>query len=210
MSGIERRDWLIREQQIRADRERAVTEALTSRHNAQLSQALAKQKNDLTQSAKAAADQAKAAELLAQATAERAAAREAQPTWMAQLASGALAAADLLGTLGNEELLELVASTVKLAGTHRFPDSTLTSLAAASALMGQHLLHPRSCGAVELQPIEGKPTARATGVFRQCFDNGLLVRTTGDTIALCPPLIASEDQVRTVVQKLKECLNSID
>ena len=65
-------------------------------------------------------------------------------------------------------------------------------------------------GAVELEPIEGKPTARAMGVFRQCFDNGLLVRTTGDTIALCPPLIASEDQVRTVVQKLKECLNSID
>ena len=64
-------------------------------------------------------------------------------------------------------------------------------------------------GAVELQPIEGKPTARAMAVFRQCFDNGLLVRTTGDTIALCPPLIASEDQVRTVVEKLKECLNSI-
>jgi uncharacterized protein (DUF1800 family) len=38
--------------------------------------------------------------------------------------------------------VELVASTVKLAGTHRFPDSTLTSLAAASALMGQHLLNP--------------------------------------------------------------------
>ena len=64
-------------------------------------------------------------------------------------------------------------------------------------------------GAVELQPIEGKPTARAMAVFRQCFDDGLLVRTTGDTIALCPPLIASEDQVRTVVEKLKECLNSI-
>jgi adenosylmethionine-8-amino-7-oxononanoate aminotransferase len=27
---------------------------------------------------------------------------------------------------------------------------------------------------------------------------------------LCPPLIASEDQVRTVVAKLKESLNSID
>ena len=38
--------------------------------------------------------------------------------------------------------VELVASTVKLAGTHRFPDSSLTSLAGASALMGQHLLNP--------------------------------------------------------------------
>ena len=38
--------------------------------------------------------------------------------------------------------VELVASTVKLAGTHRFPDTSLTSLAGASALMGQHLLNP--------------------------------------------------------------------
>ena len=38
--------------------------------------------------------------------------------------------------------VELVASTVKLAGTHRFPDTSLTSLAAASAVMGQHLLNP--------------------------------------------------------------------
>ena len=38
--------------------------------------------------------------------------------------------------------VELVASTVKLAGTHRFPDSSLTSLAGASAVMGQHLLNP--------------------------------------------------------------------
>ncbi len=38
--------------------------------------------------------------------------------------------------------VELVASTVKLAGTHRFPDTSLTSLADASAVMGQHLLNP--------------------------------------------------------------------
>ena len=64
-------------------------------------------------------------------------------------------------------------------------------------------------GGVELEPIEGKPTARAMSVFRQCFDNGLLVRTTGDTIALCPPLIASEDEIRTVVAMLKVSLSSI-
>ena len=65
-------------------------------------------------------------------------------------------------------------------------------------------------GGVELEPIEGKPTARAVSVFRQCFDNGLLVRTSGDTIALCPPLIASEDEIRTVVATLKQTLNAID
>ena len=55
-------------------------------------------------------------------------------------------------------------------------------------------------GAIELEPIEGQPTARALSVFRECFSRGVLVRTTGDTIALCPPFISTEDQVRTVVQ----------
>ncbi|GIS40968.1 MAG: hypothetical protein Ct9H90mP13_08140 [Pseudomonadota bacterium] len=34
-------------------------------------------------------------------------------------------------------------------------------------------------GAVELNPIEGKPTARALSVFRECYDRGVLIRTTG-------------------------------
>ena len=65
-------------------------------------------------------------------------------------------------------------------------------------------------GAIELEPIEGQPTARALQVFRECFSRGVLVRTTGDTIALCPPYIATEDQVRTVVQTVKESLTAID
>ena len=38
--------------------------------------------------------------------------------------------------------VELVASTIKLTGTHRFPDSGLLGLATASSVMGQHLLNP--------------------------------------------------------------------
>ena len=64
-------------------------------------------------------------------------------------------------------------------------------------------------GAIELEPIEGQPTARALNVFRECFSRGVLVRTTGDTLALCPPFIATEDQVRTVVQTVKESIAAI-
>ena len=42
---------------------------------------------------------------------------------------------------------------------------------------------------IELQPRPGKPTDRATRVFHRCFDDGLLVRTTGDIVALSPALI---------------------
>ena len=65
-------------------------------------------------------------------------------------------------------------------------------------------------GAVELNPIEGKPTARALSVFRECYDRGVLIRTTGDTIAMCPPFIATADDIRKVVHTVKESLEAIE
>ncbi|MDB2384208.1 aspartate aminotransferase family protein, partial [bacterium] len=44
-------------------------------------------------------------------------------------------------------------------------------------------------GAIELEPMDGKPTLRAFTAFKQAFEDGLLIRTTGDIIALSPPLI---------------------
>jgi beta-alanine--pyruvate transaminase len=51
------------------------------------------------------------------------------------------------------------------------------------------------CG-IELEPVPGKPTARAFDVFLKCFwDKGVLIRTTGDIIALSPPLIIDRAQI---------------
>ncbi len=44
-------------------------------------------------------------------------------------------------------------------------------------------------GAVELEPRPGAAGARAFEIFLKCFENGLLIRSTGDTLALSPPLI---------------------
>jgi len=44
-------------------------------------------------------------------------------------------------------------------------------------------------GAIELDPIAGSPGTRAFGVYLKCFEKGLLIRTTGDIIALSPSLI---------------------
>jgi len=65
-------------------------------------------------------------------------------------------------------------------------------------------------GAVELEPIEGKPTARAMDVFRRCFDAGVIVRTTGDIVALTPPLTVNEDHIATIVDTLREALRQAD
>jgi beta-alanine--pyruvate transaminase len=55
---------------------------------------------------------------------------------------------------------------------------------------------------IELQPRKNAPTDRAVRVFQRCFDKGVLIRTTGDIIALSPPLIIEPkhiDQIFTVL-----------
>ena len=61
-------------------------------------------------------------------------------------------------------------------------------------------------GAVELAPAEGRPGARGNDVYRRAFESGLLVRVTGDTIALSPPLIISEQQIDEIVEKLGKAI----
>src|SRR5205085_7351799 len=61
-------------------------------------------------------------------------------------------------------------------------------------------------GAVELSPLEGRPGTRGNDVYRRAFDNGLLVRVTGETIALSPPLIISEQQIDEIVEKLGDAI----
>lgn len=61
-------------------------------------------------------------------------------------------------------------------------------------------------GAVELEPVEGKPTFRAMNIFRDCFDNGVIIRTTGDTIAFSPPLIIENEQIDTVIEAVRVSL----
>jgi beta-alanine--pyruvate transaminase len=65
------------------------------------------------------------------------------------------------------------------------------------------------CG-VELESLPGKPTARAYEVFERCFwEKNLLIRTTGDIIALSPPLIINHEQIDTLFSTLAEVIQSI-
>jgi beta-alanine--pyruvate transaminase len=48
---------------------------------------------------------------------------------------------------------------------------------------------------IELEPIPGKPAARAFDVFLKCYERGLLIRTTNDIIALSPPLVITKAQI---------------
>ncbi len=64
-------------------------------------------------------------------------------------------------------------------------------------------------GAVELQGIEGQPTARAMQVFRDCYDNGVIVRTTGDTVAFSPPLIIERTHIDKIFETVRAAIRAL-
>ncbi len=66
-------------------------------------------------------------------------------------------------------------------------------------------------GAVELAPREGAPGARGyEAMVRAFFDHDMMIRITGDTIALSPPLIASGDDIEEMVRRLRAILTTLD
>ncbi|RCW84578.1 aspartate aminotransferase family protein [Phyllobacterium bourgognense] len=65
-------------------------------------------------------------------------------------------------------------------------------------------------GAIELEPIEGAPTKRAFQAFLKAYEKGVLIRTTGDIIALSPPLIISKGQIEHLFDTLADVLKNLD
>ena len=64
-------------------------------------------------------------------------------------------------------------------------------------------------GAVELEPIAGEPTKRAFQAFLDAYDRGLLIRTTGDIIALSPPLMINKQQIDELFGTLRDVLKGL-
>ena len=82
----------------------------------------------------------------------------------------------------------------------------------AHSLQGaRHVRDVRSIGllaGVDLEPREGAPGARGGDVGQRCFDAGMLVRNSGDTLLLSPPLIIEEEQIAHVFETLARVLAS--
>ncbi|MEQ8697951.1 MAG: aminotransferase class III-fold pyridoxal phosphate-dependent enzyme, partial [Bauldia litoralis] len=85
---------------------------------------------------------------------------------------------------------------------------------AVHALRGtRHVIDLRTIGLVagiELEPRTGAPGARAYETFVRCFEAGLLIRVTGDIVALSPPLIVERGQIDRMIQTLREVLAAVD
>jgi len=86
-------------------------------------------------------------------------------------------------------------------------ESALHSLKGA-----KHVIDVRNLGLVggiELAPREGAPGARGFETYLKCFERGVLVRNTGDIIALAPAFIVEEAQIDRMVETLRDVFKEI-
>lgn len=63
---------------------------------------------------------------------------------------------------------------------------------------------------IELASIPGKPGARAYSAFKKAFAEGILIRTTGDIIALSPPLVLEKQHIDHLFGKLTDVLKNLE
>nr|WP_264817034.1 aspartate aminotransferase family protein [Asaia krungthepensis] len=84
---------------------------------------------------------------------------------------------------------------------------------AAHSLKGApHVVDIRNEGLVagiELAPRQSK-TTRAYEVFERAFNEGLLLRYTGDILAISPPLIIEKNEIDRIFETIGRILKSID
>jgi beta-alanine--pyruvate transaminase len=116
-----------------------------------------------------------------------------------------------------------LACAAALATLDVYRDEGLLGRAAELAAHWQQALHSlRDCphvidirtiglvGAVELAPRAGAPGARAFDAFVNAFhDHDLLIRVTGDIIAMSPPLIISASQIDEIAERLRRVLSTL-
>jgi beta-alanine--pyruvate transaminase len=106
-----------------------------------------------------------------------------------------------LATLDIYESEGLLTRGADLAGAW---EAALHGLAASP-----HVIDVRTIGLVagiEVASRGGAPGARAYDLFVDCFERGLLIRVTGDIVALSPPLIIEPGQIDQIVNTLAAAL----
>lgn len=72
-----------------------------------------------------------------------------------------------------------------------------------------HVIDIRNCGlvgAIELAPADNMPGKRGADIYNRCWDDNVLVRVTGDIIAMSPPLIIEKSHIDRMIDSLQKAL----
>ena len=62
---------------------------------------------------------------------------------------------------------------------------------------------------IEIAERTKEPRTLGRDIFEECFESGLMVRFTGNTIALSPPLIVSKEQIDIIFEKLEKAIKKV-
>jgi beta-alanine--pyruvate transaminase len=76
-----------------------------------------------------------------------------------------------------------------------------------------HIVDLRNYGliaGIEFEPAPGRPKTRAFDVFLKCFERGVLTRSTGDVLAMSPPLIVEKGHIDQLFGTLAEVVKTIE
>jgi beta-alanine--pyruvate transaminase len=114
---------------------------------------------------------------------------------------GVAAAHATLDVLAEEKLIERAAELAPVLER------------AIHSLRGEpHVIDIRNLGlaaALELAPVAGSPGMRAIQVFQKAMDEGVLVRFTGDIIAVAPPFVSTVAEVENLVESIRRALRAV-
>jgi beta-alanine--pyruvate transaminase len=76
-----------------------------------------------------------------------------------------------------------------------------------------HVTDIRNIGllaAIDLKPRDHAPGARGAACVDRCYDDDILIRGSGDTLLLSPPLIIAEEQIDAIFSAIRRALTAID
>ena len=65
-------------------------------------------------------------------------------------------------------------------------------------------------GAIELAPKPGTPGSRGYNALVKCFEAGVLIRYTADTLAFSPPLIVEKPQIERIFDAVRKVLQTLE
>jgi len=95
----------------------------------------------------------------------------------------------------------------------RFADLAARIETGAHALRGEpNVIDIRNCGAaaaVELAPRDGQVGVRGLKVFEEGLKRGMLLRFTGDTIAMAPPVITTQAELDSMFNAVGEAIRAV-
>ncbi len=138
---------------------------------------------------------------------------------------------DAAGGPGTEHMIELfhgytysahpLAAAAGLATLEAYKDEGVFEKVAENAQYFEDALHAQRdlpgvidirnigyMGAIELEPLAGAPGKRVFELMVECYERGLMVRVSGDTIAFSPPLVSErshlDEMIGTVADVIKE------